>query len=348
LPEKVGTPRRGEREITLFDLATHTSGLPRTDPKYGPLDNSKAYAEYTIDELYRFLGGYELTRDIGERYEYSNIGFGLLGHALALAAGLSFEELLRERITGPLGMTSTAVTPTPSMQPRLASGHDAALEPVPRFELSVLAGAGALLSTANDLVKFISAEIGFTHTPLAPAMTAQLAPRLPMNPRGSQTALGWHVTATGAGDEILWHSGSTPGFVSIVCLDKSRRMGVAVLNNRSGGGDNLGFHLLAGTPVRSERVEILLPISELERIAGRYQLTPKAVLQITIEDAQLYTQLIVEDAQRSRPILPIYPESATHFFWKARAGDISFQIDAGGGVNRLWLRQGQAAAERIV
>src|ERR1700752_999149 len=86
LPRTVKTPTRDGKEITLLDLATQTSGLPRLPTNFAPKDPRNPYADYSVDQLYAFLSGYTLTRGIGEKYDYSNVGVGLLGHILALRA----------------------------------------------------------------------------------------------------------------------------------------------------------------------------------------------------------------------------------------------------------------------
>ena len=136
-----------------------------------------------MDQLYQFLSTYQLTRDVGATYEYSNLGAGLLGHILALRAGMDYESLVKTRITGPLGMTSTAITLTPALQARLAPGHDRTLQPTKNWDLTSLAGAGALRSSANDMLTFLAAEMGYTQSPLAPAMKAMLQPRRPARVR---------------------------------------------------------------------------------------------------------------------------------------------------------------------
>src|SRR5580704_13650102 len=113
LPPQVKVPERGGRTITLQDLSTHTSALPRLPANFSPKDPSNPYADYSVEQLYQFLSGYTLTRDIGSQYEYSNLGGGLLGHALARRAGVDYETLVRRRITGPLGMHDTVIALTP-------------------------------------------------------------------------------------------------------------------------------------------------------------------------------------------------------------------------------------------
>lgn len=91
LPPSVHVPERAGRRITLKDLSTQTSGLPRMPGNFHPKNESNPYADYTAEQLYDFISGYTLTRDIGTTYEYSNLGVGLLGIALARRAGTDYE-----------------------------------------------------------------------------------------------------------------------------------------------------------------------------------------------------------------------------------------------------------------
>ena len=82
LPSDVKTPGRNGQSITLEDLATHTSGLPRLPTNFAPKDPANPYADFSVPQLYEFLSTYTLSRDIGSQYDYSNLGGGLLGHLL--------------------------------------------------------------------------------------------------------------------------------------------------------------------------------------------------------------------------------------------------------------------------
>jgi CubicO group peptidase (beta-lactamase class C family) len=106
LPKGVLVPGRNGKQITLADLATHSSGLPR-DAANLNLTQANPFATYGPAQLYDFLAQYRLTRDPGEKFEYSNLGASLLGHALTLRAGKGYEELLRTRILEPLEMKDT-------------------------------------------------------------------------------------------------------------------------------------------------------------------------------------------------------------------------------------------------
>ena len=131
LPENVKMPERSGKSITLLDLSTHSSGLPRLPSNLKPKDPRNPYADYSVDDLYQFLSGYELPRDplSGSEFEYSNLGGGLLGHLLAYRAGTDYESLIGTRITRPLGMPDTGITLSSSMKQRMATGHTAMLAP---------------------------------------------------------------------------------------------------------------------------------------------------------------------------------------------------------------------------
>jgi CubicO group peptidase (beta-lactamase class C family) len=218
------------------------------DPIIAGRDHRVVYRDYTVDQLYGFLGAYELTCEIGARFEYSNLGVGLLGHLLGRAVGSTYEALLAARITRPLGMESTVLAPSTSMRGRLASGHGADLQLVPRFELPGIPAAGALLSTVNDLNVFLAALLGLRVTPLAAAMSAQLETRRPTSRTGGWIALGWRVSAKANGSEVAYHAGGATGFSSYLGFDRRRRAGIVVLNNRGRSSENLGAHLLIVSP----------------------------------------------------------------------------------------------------
>ncbi|MGO4831983.1 serine hydrolase domain-containing protein, partial [Rhizobiaceae sp. 2RAB30] len=214
LPSRV-LPERNDQAIRLIDLATHTSGLPRLPANLDPKDPANPYADYSDGQLYGFLAEHELTRDIGSEFEYSNLGYGLLGQALAARAHTSYEDLVRSRITSPLNMQSTAVTLSPGMRDRATGAHDASLEPVPYWELPTLAGAGALRSTAEDLLNFLEPALGFRDLPLAAAFAIMPDTRRPIDGSDVEMALGWVVSRKG-GDEIIWHNGGTGGHASFI------------------------------------------------------------------------------------------------------------------------------------
>jgi serine-type D-Ala-D-Ala carboxypeptidase/endopeptidase len=348
LPPNVKMPERGGKKITLIDLATHTSGLPRLPSNLHPKDPSNPYADYTVAQLYEFLSSLELTRDIGATYEYSNLGGGLLGHVLARRAGTDYETLVRTRILEPLAMKSTAITLSNAMKSRLATGHDGSLQPAANWDLPTLAGAGALRSTVNDLLTFVGANIGIGKSPLAPAMAAMLATRRPTGGPNLEIALGWHISKR-PGGEIVWHNGGTGGYRSWIGFDPKSRTGVVVLSNTSTntGIDDIGLHLLDPTvpllqPAK-QRKEVKVDAAVLEKYAGRYQLAPTFIITVTREGEHLYAQATAQ------PRFEIFAEDDHNFFYKVVDAQITFVVDATGRATSLVLHQngGNAPGNRI-
>ncbi len=353
LPADVVMPQRGGRQITLQDLATHTSGLPRLPSNLTPKDPSNPYADYSVAQLYQFLSKYQLTRDIDSQFEYSNLGFGLLGHALERRAGRSYDALARARVFGPIGLTNTGIALTADQRARLAVGHNAKLEPVANWDLPTLAGAGALRSTANDMLAFLAAALGYAQTPLAPAMAALLTVRRPTTSPGMGTALGWQTLGPAA-TEIIWKDGGTGGYASFLGYDPRSRVGVVVLSNAfaaSGaltGVDDIGLHLLnPQIPLnrpRQPHTAVTVDPRILDGYAGRYQLAPNFIITITREGNRTFAQAT------GQMRFEIFPESEREFF--AQIGDIqiAFEADSQGRGTSLLLKQNGTvapAAKRI-
>jgi D-alanyl-D-alanine-carboxypeptidase/D-alanyl-D-alanine-endopeptidase len=341
LPAGTKVPEGGGKQITLVDLATHTSGLPRMPDNFAPMDPNNPYADYDVARLYAFLAGHQLRRDIGSKFEYSNLGVGLLGHALSRRTGMDYETLVRTRITEPLHMDSTAVTLTPALTTRLATGYDPSLDPVANWDLGVLQGAGALRSSANDLLKLLAAELGYTPTPLKPDMDAMLAIRRSMGAPRAEQALGWQVFGFPQG-EIVNHNGGTGGYRSYVAFDLKRRVGVVVLSNSESvmGVDDIGSYLMTGRPVAelpppapNPHVAVMVAPKVLAGYVGRYQLTPQAVIAITLEDGHLYAQLTGQGR------FEVLPETQTRVFWKVVDAQLDFVVGADGKARSAILHQ---------
>ncbi|NJD11365.1 MAG: beta-lactamase family protein [Gemmatimonadetes bacterium] len=243
LPAGVTVPSRNGKLITLELLATQHSGLSRLPTNLRVSSMLNPYAEYSVPQLYEFLSSYQLPRDPGAQFEYSNVGLGLLGHVLALRAGRSYEELLRERILQPLGMLHTAITLTPELRQRLVAGHNAMGDTVPPWDLPTLAGAGALRSDAHDMLAFASAALRGTG-PAAEAIRFAMQPRAEAGNANTTIGLAWIRSGTQR-DTIVWHNGGTGGFRTFLGLVPARGIAVVLLTNSGGvGSDDLGMHLL--------------------------------------------------------------------------------------------------------
>jgi CubicO group peptidase (beta-lactamase class C family) len=337
LPSTVKVPERGGKSITLEDLSTHTSGLPRIPTNFAPKDPANPYADYSVDQLYQFLSTYTLPRDIGSKFEYSNLGAGLLGHALARRAGMDYEALVRARILDPLKMNSTTITLTPALKQRMAVGHNGKLEAVPNWDLPALAGAGALRSSANDLLTFLAAELGETKTPLTPAMDAMLAVRRPTDTPGMEISLAW----LRLGDTIA-HDGGTGGFQSFIAFDKQRHAGVIVLSNAAGnpGIDDIALHLMnpqlpLAKPSAHPKphTEITVDPKVFDAYVGQYQLVPNVTLTITREDSHFFAQLT------GQPKFEIFAEGPRDYFLKVVDAQLTFETDSSGHATAVVLHQ---------
>jgi CubicO group peptidase (beta-lactamase class C family) len=340
LPADVKMPQRGGKQITLVDLATHTSGLPRMPSNFAPKDVSNPYADYTVANLFQFLSSYELTRDIGSKFEYSNMGVGLLGQALARRAGMDYEALVRARVTGPLKMENTRIALSPEMKSRLAVGHNEARQPTANWDLPTFAGAGALRSDARDMLTLIAANLGYVESPLAPAMAAMTKVRRSGGGPETDIALAWVVTKK-EGREIFWHNGGTGGYRCFMGYDPKSRVGVVALSNMSTGAgvDDIGMHLLDNSaplaklrPLGAHK-EITLDSKVFDRYVGVYQFVPGVTLTFTRDGARMFAQLT------GQPKIEIFAESEKEFFLKVVDAQISFDTGADGRATTAVLHQ---------
>jgi len=274
LPEGVEMPANGGDEITLEQLANHTSAIPSTPPNLAATvtDLANQFANYTIDHLYEFLNTYTLTRAPGSTYEYSNAGNALLGHVLALSQGVDYETLLRQRVIDPMGLIDTAITLTPSQDSRRAPPHHGVVERPP-FEMNILGAAGALKSCAYDLGTYLEYNLGLIDGPLTSAIDLSHQQSTGLSGSGGYTtALGWWLWDDG---DLVQHGGDTFGSTTFVGFRKSTGTGVVVLsNNRAhfpAAITDLGFHCL-DTSDPLDEVPEATPVSEsrLREIAGDY------------------------------------------------------------------------------
>ena len=329
-------PSRDGVEITPLHLATHSSGLPRLPDNLDPADFENPYADYTEADLMAFLSSYDLRRPVGESVVYSNLGAGLLGHALAVRAGADYETLVTGRVLDPLGMTDTRIELTPSARERLAAGHGFSLEPAASWDMPALAGAGALRSTANDLLGFLEANLGLRESRLDAVLRATHESRRSFEPPSTDIGLGWLIR-TGHGREFRWHSGGTGGYRSFIGFDGEAGVGVVVLSNAARNVTDLGFHLLdprfALTETAQPRTEVDLDPAVYDQYVGRYQLVRGVNITVTRDGDGLFAQLTGQ--QR----FEVFPESEDEFFLRVVDARITFGRDGAGAVDHLVLHQ---------
>ncbi|HEX9902117.1 MAG TPA: serine hydrolase [Acidobacteriota bacterium] len=336
LPKDAKVPSRGGKEITLLDLVTHRSGLPRMPTNFAPADPENSRADYTAKKMYEFLASYTLPRDIGASFEYSNIGVSLLGEALARRAGKSYEALLSERIFRPLNMSSTCIVLRPELSSRQATGHSAELKPVKNWDFDVFAGAGGIRSTAADMLKYLSAYMGSKPSPLTGAMAMACQDLRDTDVPNLRIGFAWHVLKL-SDSQFVMHNGETGGYHSFLGFDMKKGLGVVILSNSKNDIDLIGLNIL------KDRKEISLDAGLLDACVGRYQLTPSNVLTVTREANLLFLQAT------GGPRLQLHAEAETEFFLMDMDVQVSFVKDALGKVTQLVLHGGgqDMKADRI-
>jgi serine-type D-Ala-D-Ala carboxypeptidase/endopeptidase len=246
---------------------------------------------------------------------------------------------VRERVLAPLKMTHTSIALTPWMRDHLALGHDPQGQVVANWDLPTLAGAGALRSTALDMLKFLGAYIDPTADTLGRAMALAQRERAAAAPPMA-IGLTWLIMRAGT-DTIAWHNGDTGGYRTFVGFVPARKLGVVVLTNSGGAGaDDIGMHLLnrdlplapKPAPV-PQRTAIELAPDVLARYVGRYQLAPNFILDVSVRDGALHVQ------PTGQPMLRLWPETETRFFLKEVDAQITFERDAAGVVTGAVLHQ---------
>ncbi len=256
LPEGTTAPTRNGASIKLINLSNHTSSLPRLPGNFSPANPANPYKDYSEKQMFDFLKSYELSRDVGSQYEYSNLGVGLLGHVIAASQGMNFETLMIDLIAKPLDMRDTRITFTTTMKKNLAMGHHEGVQ-VENWDIPSLAGAGAIRSTAVDMLKYLRANMGKDKSKLYPAM--QLSHKnTSAEGTSPMVGLGWQIMAD-ATLEIIWHGGGTGGYRAFAGFIKGGDKGVVVLTNSTAGPDDIGMHLLnPKTPLTEIKPSIAL------------------------------------------------------------------------------------------
>ncbi|HEU5115160.1 MAG TPA: serine hydrolase [Isosphaeraceae bacterium] len=340
LPDDVTVPAFEGREITLVDLATHTSGLPRLPSNFRPKDAENPYVDYSVKDLYDFLSNYKLLRRPGSKMSYSNLGVGLLGHALGRKAGKDYETLLRERVLEPLQLHETALTLDDRQKERLAPGHGPDGERVSNWDFTdTSAAAGGIKSTISDMLKYLKANMEPESTRLAEAIALSHKPAGDPEGTGGKVGLGWMINPTSG---VIWHNGGTGGYRSFIGLLPEKNVGSVVLCNTALMDepfvDRLGDSLLAtamGREVKPIAVRVVKAVDPdvLERCVGRYRQNLLFVMTITREGDRLYAQLTGQSKFR------IYPTSDTDFFYRVVKARITFEPGEDGRMAKLVLHQ---------
>lgn len=320
-------------KITIFNLLTHTSGIPSftSFPDY----RSTEAAATTPEKLVGRFRDKPLNFQPGEKWEYSNSGYVLLGYLLEKISGQTYKDFIQDNIFKPLGMNDSGYDSNAAIIPHRASGYT----PTPTgivnagyIDMTIPFSAGALYSTTEDLLRWEQGLFG--GKVISPASLTKMT-----TPFKSDYAFGLGVRTLN-GHKLIDHGGGIEGFNTQMSYYPDDKLTVIVLSNLNGSAPAEMAPKLAAAArgekvvLPSERKEITVPKEILAKYVGTYELTPDFSIVITLEGDQLMSQAT------HQPKIPLYAESPTKFFPKVVDAEIEFSKDAQGNVNSLTLYQG--------
>ena len=320
-------------KVTIYHLLTHTSGIPSFTgfPDY---TSTEAKAS-TPEQLVARFRDKPLNFQPGEKWEYSNSGYVLLGYLLEKISGQKYADFVEGNIFTPLGMKDSGYDSNSAIIAHRASGYS----PAPNgtinsgyIDMSIPFSAGALYSTTEDLMRWEEGLFGgkVLSAPELQKMTT---------PFKSDYAFGLGVRED-HGHKLIDHGGGIEGFNTYVSYYPNEKLAVIVLANLNGAAPGEIGHNLAAVVhgekvvLASERKEIAVPPQVLAKYVGTYELTPGFSIAVTLEG----NQLITEDT--GQPKVPIFPESETMFFPKVVDAEIEFIRNEKGEATAMILHQG--------
>lgn len=240
------------KPITLYQLVTHTSGIPRVPKvmlnKLKVMNNP--YSTFTIDDIAEYL---KTAKQFGKpgKFNYSNLGMGLLGHIMEWQTETTLDDLMREKIFTPLEMSSTGFTVKEDDLPLFIDAHDPKGETTPHWDFPILAGAGGIRSSSSDMIKFLNANL-YHNTVLSNSLF-HTHPNL----NTEQVGLGWMgptIVEKFLGNKtLIWHNGLVGGHASYISFDTVNKTGVLILSNKAMDLHVVGSKLSRLTRIHSIR-----------------------------------------------------------------------------------------------
>lgn len=353
LPPDTSVPSFNDRQITIRDIVTHTSGLPSFPWRITDLSNP--YAALTEDDLLGALAATQLTHAPGSKWQYSNFAMMILSYALAKRSGKDFETLLRERLLASLGMNDTYIAKRP-LRVRLAQGHLSNTMPTVPWDVSVdMAGAGGARATLPDMIRFLEGQLGTRGSEITPAL-AQTQQQVADIGRHSgtigshATGMNWEILSTANianGHTVIMHPGGTGGYSSFVAFDRASKRAVVLLSDTAltdlGGLRALGLHLLdPSLPAGAPRTVATADVKLIDALASRYRLQNGLGMELRRKDNALTVQF------DGHPEVAMGYDSAGDFYRLQFDGLLRPKRKADGTHTFTWLQLGGALeAERI-
>jgi len=315
-------------KITLKHLATHNSGLPRLPKNLNIGENPEdPYAKYDDNMLVDFLESYELPFEPGTKYQYSNLGAGLLGYILAKENRMTLEDLFYEKIGKKIKAENTKINLTKEQKEQLGFGH-AGGDIVPNWNFrDALEGGGAFKSNIVEMLSFMKTQLYLEGN--KPSYSVKLTHKLQAE-IGTKIGLGWHFYKK----NIRWHNGGTGGYRSFCGIDLEKNRGVVILANSTYSVDDLGLHLLDDSKEILKPKAIAKVNSKIYKdYVGKYIVGGIMAMNVTTKNGKLYFQLFGQPAYR------IYPESKTLYFMLGLDVEFEFVRDENGEVNSIIFEQ---------
>lgn len=322
LPSGVSMPQSGSRPITLLDLATGLSGLPKR-PADMPGGSKDPYAGYTEPMMMEFLNRHELRRQPGVEYEYSPLSFGLLGKLLARRANTDYETLLNNRLVKPLRLKGTSIVVPEDRHKDLAPPHRSDLEPATPWRYGVLAGGGGVHSTAKDLLLLASRSIAPPRNRLGAALDLAWSPHtVPVKGTDYQRGLGWTISSDGT---THWVSDSHGGYHGTVFASRKWQVAVVALANSQGlDSYELALRIFRAAiggeiPEPSCESPPEVPLETMRQYVGRYENAAGKVYDVHIDGEKLFIGYTRSTTYR------VFPVTQNQWRYRSNGATITFR-----------------------
>ena len=329
------------KNITIRNLLTHTSGLPREGI---PTTDKTMFADFTEDELVKSAIGLPLLSPPGTKYSYGNLEYDLLAIVIEKASGKPYPDFLQERIFRPLGMTTTRVDDRRAIIPNRAraylwtGGNLQRCEP--QVSPTMFVGSGSMISTVVDLAKWDAA----LYSDAILNATSRNAMRTPANLLDGTTTdygFGWVISSI-KGHADIHHNGAMNGFVGNISRFVDDQLTVIVLVNQSGLSDTeriakgiarIYIPTIRPTIQGKTPSPVKVDSAVYTSFAGRYEYWGNFILTLTPSNGMLQGQLPVGEADDYVPI------SATSFWQPDEGVQLTLVHNAAGDVIGLRVRQ---------
>jgi D-alanyl-D-alanine-carboxypeptidase/D-alanyl-D-alanine-endopeptidase len=349
-PAGMKLPSRDGRSIKWIDLSTHRSGLPRLPGNLTTAAASNPYRDYDSKQAAAFLQTYQLPRQPGKAQEYSNFGASVLGYLVAAKAGKTYDELLQERIAGPLKMADCTVALSSDQQKRLATPHDKFGSAVEPWAFADLPGAGGIHATLRDMMRFAKAQLEPPSGPIGEAIELAWKQHTEADETGPAMGLGWIIAGDG---QTRLHNGQTGGTTSALFINRKLKCAVVILCNTSVKNDEIdklalqmvmkaaGQETAQAPEKKGEEAEAPedLAIDEKlrRRLVGRYQLKPDFIFTVTDDDGRLMVGITNQETQE------VFPDSPTRWSYRGIDATLEFKLPKTGVARSLILHQNGAS-----